>query len=449
MNCIVDNSITITDCPADLKAELKGQLQWANPDYIKRQEAGRSVWGCPHDIILWEQRGKDFIVPFGMLPRLFELGLAMVPAEHIMRSSNVQGQKIAGLYNYQENALESAIRGKQGVVVAPCGAGKTQIGIAICAAYGYRTLWLTHTHELLKQSMARAKQYLNIPIGTITAGKINVSEGITFATVQTMVKIDLLSFRNFWDVIIVDECHRCVGTPTQMTMFWKVVNTLSARHKYGLTATPKREDGMEKAMYALLGPIVHEVSRTAVKDKTVPLVVSLIKTRWKPNYDFVLNPDGTLNYVSLVTDCISNADRNKVIAETIRSSAEDGPTLVLSERVAHLQTLEKMCAFPSGNLSTSSKASRTDLTDDIKSGKIRVIFATYAIAKEGLDIPCLKHLIMASPVKNKITVVQSAGRVMRSFTGKEFGTLCDFEDDMPMLQRWLRTRLSIYKGLSK
>lgn len=440
--------ISIPDASFDLAQTLKAQLQWPNPDYIKRMEAGRSAWNCPRDIILWQRKGSTFIVPFGMLPMLWQMGVKPIPSGHIRYPQRRFYDVVEGLYQYQLDALQSALKAKQGVLVAPCGSGKTQIGIAICASLGYRTLWLTHTHELLKQSMERAKKYLSIPMGTITGGKVNASDGITFATVQTMARIDLTEFHEFWDVIIVDECHRCVGTPTQMTMFWKVVNSLSARYKFGLTATPKRADGMEKAMYALLGPKFHEITKDQVKQSTVPLnVLEPIPTHWEPDIEKVLNPDGTLNYTSLITDCVENERRNNVIADAIRVACSDGPTLVLSERVAHLEKLAEMCDNRSGNLSSAKKSERKDLIQAINSGEIQVLFATFAIAKEGLDIPCLKHLVMASPIKDEIAVTQSAGRVMRKFRDKEFGALWDFEDNMPMLQKWLKKRLSIYGRL--
>ena len=448
MNSVASSGLSI---PADsaIVPILKSKLQWLNPEYVKRKEAGRSTWGCPRDIILWQKAGNVFHVPFGMLPELVKYGIKPVPTEHLKAPVRRFEAKVEGLYPYQTEALRMAIKAKQGVLVAPCGSGKTQIGIAIIAELGLRTLWLTHTHELLKQSMERAKQYLDVPMGTITSGKINASDGITFATVQTMSKINLLDFYEFWDCIIVDECHRCVGTPTQMTMFWKVVDNLSARYKYGLTATPKRSDGMEKAMFALLGPKFYEISREDVRQSTCPVcIVEPIQTNWSPDIEKALNPDGTLNYTSLITECISDEDRNQVVSSAINTAAKEGATLVLSERVAHLDTLQKMCEYKSGNLSSSKKSERNDLIGAMKNGEIQVLFATYAIAKEGLDIPCLKHLVMASPIKEQIAVTQSIGRVMRAYPGKEYGTVWDFEDDMRMLQNWLRQRMSIYKKVN-
>lgn len=451
MRAVADNEITIELPSIQVYDAMTNKLEWSNPEYVKRVEAGRSVWNVPRDIVLWKQKGQFLIVPFGMLQTLRNMGINVVPESHLTGQKRLFEGEVDNLYDYQEEALKLALKAKNGVLVAPCGSGKTQIGLAICAKLGLNTLWLTHTQELLSQSMARAKQYLDVPIGTITGGKINAVNGITFATVQTMARIDLSSFRDFWNVVIVDECHRCVGTPTQMTMFYTVVNSLSARHKYGLTATPKRADGMEKAMFALLGPKFFEITREDVKNNTCPLCVLEPKqTGWTPDMDKCLNPDGTLNFTNLITECVTDQKRLQVVANEIDMAVRtNGLTLVLSQRVAHLESLAKMCNYRHGILSTANKRERKRLLRDLIDGKIEVLYATYAIAKEGLDIPPLRNLVMASPVKDEITVTQSAGRVMRKYPDKECGVIWDFDDDMRMLQGWLKKRMSIYNKLNK
>jgi len=451
MIAIADNDIAIHKPDSKTESALKSVLEWTNPEYVKRMEAGRSVWNCPRTIALWKKRGDDLIVPFGLLEDLRKIGVHVEPTDHLRKPERVFSGSVDNLYGYQEEALKSALKARNGVIVAPCGSGKTQIGLAVCAELGLNTLWLTHTQELLKQSMERAKRYLTVQMGTITGGKINAVKGITFATVQTMSKIELSDFKDFWDMIIVDECHRCVGTPTRLTMFYKVVSSLSARYKLGLTATPKRSDGMEKAMYALLGNRIHEITKEQVKDNTCPLCIIEPKyTGWEPDMDKCLNPDGTLNYTALITDCIENQDRNRVIANEINFAvSENGTTLVLSERVHHLELLAELCQYKHGILSTAKKSERQDLLRQLSEGEISVLFATYAIAKEGLDIPCLRNLVMASPVKDEITVTQSAGRVMRRYPDKEYGIIWDFEDNMRMLQKWLQKRMSVYEKLNK
>lgn len=112
----------------------------------------------------------------------------------------------------------------------------------------------------------RAEQYIDKSlIGTITEGKVDIGEGITFATIQTMSKLDLSKYRDYWDCIIVDEVHRVSGTPSCVTQYGKVLNTLRVRHRYGLSATIHRSDNMIKATIALMG----EVAYTTVPSRAV------------------------------------------------------------------------------------------------------------------------------------------------------------------------------------
>ena len=110
------------------------------------------------------------------------------------------------------------VAAKYGILQSAAGSGKTQMGIALAARLGRRTLWLCHTLDLIKQSKERAKLYMSEDLmGTITEGKVNLGEGITFATIQTMCKLDLAQYRDYWDCIITDEVHRVSGSPTAVT----------------------------------------------------------------------------------------------------------------------------------------------------------------------------------------------------------------------------------------
>ena len=86
--------------------------------------------------------------------------------------------------------------------------------------------------------------------------------------------------------------------------------------------------------------------------------------------------------------------------------------------------------------------------EKLKDGRIDCLFATYKLAKEGLDIPSLEHVVMASPIKDKSTVIQTAGRVARKAEGKTCGYVHDFIDDMGILQGMAKKRKNIRKHLN-
>jgi superfamily II DNA or RNA helicase len=369
------------------------------------------------------------------------------------------------LYPYQESAVNTLLLRKNGILVSPCGSGKTQMALEIIARIGGKALWLTHTGELLTQSMERAKACFDLPLhgyGTITAGKVNIGSAITFATVQTMCNIDLKEYAREWDVVIVDECHKAIGTPTKIMQFYKVLSNLQARYKIGVTATPKRADGLERCMTALLGNIEHTIPKEEVKKFTCPVTVMRVETDYKPNLDVVLAGDGTIIYSSLINDLIQCEKRNGQIACDVAyfGGMKNAKVLVLSDRVEHLTKLRELICFMDNNLngkvkqlmalSNSKKAreERRQVLKDLNDGKINVVLATYALAKEGLDVPNLNYVVFASPVKDATTVEQASGRVGRKAENKPYGVVIDYVDsNFGMLAGFSKKRNSVYKKL--
>lgn len=458
MNFYLSNKVIIEDYPPEMLAYCKITLSFLNPDYIKREEKGKWTGNTQREIVLFERAGNRLYLPFGTCKDVylrFKKDITRFESLICPLRAREYGSRI-NLYGYQQNAVEAVLRAKNGILVAPCGSGKTQMGLEAVARIGGKTLWLTHTTDLLTQSMNRAKQCFGLPAseyGTITAGKVSVGNTITFATVQTASNIDLSQYRDEWDCIVVDECHKCVGSPTQMMMFYRVLSALSARFKLGLTATPYRADGLERCMFALLGDVIHEVPQSAVAGNTVPVRVKFVNTGYTPDIDDITDGDGTLNYAKLISDITENKDRNAVIVGEIQRAAQNGGVLVLSDRLQHLDVMEKrLCAvlpYRTARLGIAStkaeKERRARILTDLNNGALNVVFATYKLAKEGLDVPNLRTVVFATPQKDKTTVIQSAGRVARKADGKDFGTVIDFSDNFGLLYSYERKRKNFYK----
>ena len=437
--------------------------QWAqkklvvdNPQYEKLQALGKSTYKTQRKLYLYRKVGTDIYLPFGCLRDIFEMKADFEWIENCIHPLQKRDfHSHIRLYDYQETAVTAALKAKNGVLVAPCGSGKTQMALELAARIGGRTLWLTHTHDLLKQSRERAAANFDLPpsaYGEISGGKVNIGDVITFATVQTMAGLDLAKYQDCFDCIICDECHHCAGTPAKITMFYKVLSSLSARYKYGITATPDRADGLSCCMFAILGNVCARVSSEAVTDKTVPVKVVWTSTSYSPKLIEVCDGDGTLSYTRLVNAVCADADRNTILLKKIIEAGKS--TLVLSDRVAHCEALCKAaqkeglrCVYISAAGTKTAKAEREKAIDDLDSGRIDVAFATYQLAKEGLDCPHLLHLVLATPQKEKNTVTQAVGRVTRSAEGKSFGTVYDFSDDFGYFYGAERKRKAIYKKL--
>ena len=245
----VSNTLTVENPTPEMVLWCKRNLTIPNPEYAKKSRMNLWLGNTPKVLSLYETRGTTLVLPFGtlrLLPK--DISDKALFLSEFAAPVEVNYNADVPLYDYQEIAVQAMVAAKYGILQSAAGSGKTQMGIALAARLGRRTLWLCHTLDLIKQSKERAKLYMSEDLmGTITEGKVNLGEGITFATIQTMCKLDLAQYRDYWDCIITDEVHRVSGSPTAVTQYQKVLNSLSARHKYGLSATVHRSDGMIKA----------------------------------------------------------------------------------------------------------------------------------------------------------------------------------------------------------
>lgn len=183
--------------------------------------------------------------------------------EIAMRSTALSGKPF-GLREYQQDSADvfyasGGVRGGSGVLVLPCGAGKTVIGIATMARVKQRTLILTTNITALRQWMAEL-----LDKTTLTADQIGEYSGerkdirpVTVSTYQLMTfrksksgefeHMELFSREN-WGLIIYDEVHM-LPAPV-----FRTVANIQARRRLGLTATLVREDGCEDDVFSLIGP---------------------------------------------------------------------------------------------------------------------------------------------------------------------------------------------------
>ena len=414
------------------------------------------VGNTPEWLYLYEVHGDKLVLPLGVFRNIYPMiDINDTKAVFPVAEKVDYGCKIP-LYDYQEKAVEEVYWKQYGILQSAAGSGKTQMGIALIAKLGRRALWLTHTKDLLTQSKQRAEQYMDKSLlGTITEGKVNIGKGITFATVQTMCNLDLTQYKGLWDVIIVDECHRVAGTPTAVSQFSKVLNSLAARHKYGLSATVHRSDGLIQSTFALLGEVVYTVPTEAVADKIMQVGIYPVPTGIGISRE-CLNTDGTLNYAKLISYLTESEERNRLIVDRITAD-RDKPALILSDRLGHLEALMSMlpadmrekAVMVSGKMTTKKgKAEREQAIADMRSGVKKYLFATYSLAREGLDIPRLERLYMASPIKDKAWVVQSIGRIARVFKGKSNPVAYDFVDDIAFLHKMYKKRCTIYRSIN-
>lgn len=451
----IANNIEVGLPTRKLKKWCDENLVLNNPEYAKKQRMGFWVGNTPKQISLYEVNGDNLILPYGVLreiPKDILASTFFLDRHHEPTEVDYGGEPI-DLYDYQEHAVQALIEAKYGILQAPAGSGKSITMIELIKRLGLKALWLTHTHDLLEQSKGYADRYMDPDlVGTITEGKVNIGKGITFATIQTISNLDLTLYRDIWDVIVTDECHRIAGSPTKVTQFYRVINQLDAPYKYGMSATVHRSDGLIKAALALIGRVVYTIDDKAVGDKVMEVGIKPIITGVKIAED-CLNVDGTINYANLITYLTKSIKRNVIIANLIIEN-KGHSCLILSDRLEHLKTLinilpsdiQKEAVMISGKMtSKKGKAERDQAIRDMKEGKKKYLFATYSLAKEGLDIPRLDRLIMATPIKDYAVVIQAIGRIARVHKTKDKPLCYDLIDDIGYCLGAYKARCRHYK----
>lgn len=478
MKIIIDNKLRIEDVPGELLGQIKAELTMENPEYTKKLRMGIPVWGEPKIIKLWSEEvinGKrTYMLPRGYYARLYTI-LHNKKCNDINLTDNRLSLPFTDypgyptLRDYQEPAIPQAMNWTQGAIIMPCGAGKTETGMAIAASIRQPTLWVTHTMDLLKQSMDRAISRLKLTgdmVGLIQGKNMKIGSHMTFATVQTLAKRDLFDIKNKFGCIIIDEAHLVFKDAAKARIFESVISQFPAYYRFGLTASEHRSDGLINTMFQIIGPKVYEVNQDDPRLKTVKPRVQFIETdfdfhmgtetRYNSVTGLMEEKEEMLNVQQLYQAMRDDAARNEMILDILSAHKSGDSTLILGHSLEHLDNLmlETLLRnhgkgyeyrFING---MTKKKEREAAIEDMREGRAQFLFATYQLAKLGLDIPRLNRLVLATPVKDKTSIQQAVGRIMRPFEGKDVPVVYDIWDkNVKQMQFWARGRVKMYRNL--
>lgn len=454
MKLTISNELILEQPSKILLDWVRKNLTLENPEFKNRRRRGLWTGRTPQYLYLYRVDGNCLILPCGVGKHIAGF---LAPGTEIIQDLADNGfleyKGNIPLYDYQEDAVTALAASGSGILQSPCGSGKTQMGIALAAVLRRKTLWVTHTQDLLNQSYDRAKQYFPEDcLGKITAGKVHIGTHMTFATVQTLSKLDLSQYKYTWDVAIVDECHRMAGTPASVTMFYKVMSRLAARNKYGLSATVHRSDGLIKSTFAMVGDIAYQVPDAAVAKKTMQVKILRRDTGVEISRQ-CLDTDGTLKYSELIPYLTEHDRRCQLIVEDLVKNREHY-NLILSDRLDHLhilmnllpEELQNQAAMIDGKMTSKrAKEQRSQAIENMRAGRKHFLFASYSLAKEGLDIPRLDRLYLTTPKKDYAVVTQSIGRIARTFEGKGEAICYDYVDQIQFCENQFKRRKTSYR----
>lgn len=438
--------------PAALVAQLQARFERPNPEHARARRAGRSTHGIPRLVVEWAIEdgwdGPELVLPRGQAGQILATIRRSLWGVEVDRDAS-EGDPLVDvvftgeLRGYQEPAVAALVDGVQGLVVAPCGAGKTEIGCAAVARVGRSALILVHTHDLAEQWRERLRLRLGVEAGLVGGGKCDVRP-ITVALLQTLARWDaprLVACGRRFGVLIVDECHH---VPCRTLA--AAVNALPCRWRWGLTATPQREDGLQFELEWVLGPELYRIEQPGLiaAGHLVPAKIVQVRTGW------TTDTSATEQYGQVIAELTADPTRNALIVELVAARlAQGGVVLVLSQRVAHCEQLaglvrERGFAAEALTGHQGKRARRGALAALRESAERRCVIATQ-LADEGLDVPRLTTVLLATPARAQGKTMQRLGRVMRPCDGKTAAELVDLVDDVGVLRGQAKARLRAYR----
>ena len=334
---------------------------------------------------------------------------------------------------HQNDALAAALKAGHGVLSLPCGFGKTTVSLAIACKLGYRTMIVVHKEFLANQWRERIQQFCpGASIGIVQQDKKETECDFVIAMLQSL-SLKEYSFSDFDTIgtLIVDEAHHICAKVFSQSLF-----KMCPKHVFGLSATPTRKDGLTKVLHWFMGPTFFEVERKNQEQVEVfPIEYRCDRFQDPPP----CTRFGKLSLATMITELTEDRQRNIVILQLIKDIVKTTrQVLVLSDRRHHCEVMHQSFKKTSGLYMGGMK--EADLTE---SSKKRIIFATFSQAHEGLDIPTLDTVILATP---KSDIVQSIGRIMRETKGKKNNPhIYDIFDQWSICHAMYKKRLKVYK----
>ena len=442
----------LSGIPGPLAARIKRMASFANPVFFKTQALRFSTHGIPRYISCARIEQGYLSVPRGCFDELQALLLDQRITIEI-DDRRIPGQLLSGtslkatLRDDQKKAVKALADHDTGILHAPTAFGKTVTAIAIVTKRGVNTLILTHSRQLLDQWKERLETFIEgAAVGVIGGGKKKPTGQIDVATYQSLInKKDntVSSLVREYGQVIIDECHHISAPRYEM-----LLNEVSARYVVGLTATPDRQDGHQKIMFMVAGPVRHKV-RAEHSSKFVQRVIVRERDEIPPRdiYQSGERPHIASVYRWLSHSPARNQDIVQDVANCVRNQAN---CLLLTERREHAETLAIMLDAES----ISSVVLRGGMrikerrAAEARLPEAQVIVATGKYIGEGFDLPRLDTLFLALPIAWKGTLAQYAGRIHREADGKQEVTVYDYLDaGLPMLERMFRKREKGYKAM--
>jgi superfamily II DNA or RNA helicase len=363
------------------------------------------------------------------IPRYYGVQAFGPPKDYRPEPARAQLLFNGKLRDFQVAAHQAFMESESGGVLSVyCGGGKTTIALAIAATLKYRVLIIVHKEFLANQWRERINQFCpGATVGIVQGDKCELEHDFVIGMIQTMCqRTHPIGTFDSIGLMIVDEAHH-IGAPAFSQFMFK----LCPKYTLGLTATPERKDGLTRLLYWFLGPEIYRLER----ENQDHVKVTRIDFNCKEfRQGIPLNRAGQVSLVEMINVLVDLEERNKIILDIIKKSKRR-KILLLTDRRAHCFALQNEIE---GSALYIGGMSEKDLE---LSSRSNVILATFSQAHEGLDIPSLDTVILATPHSD---VKQAVGRILRG-GNKNPPLIYDIVDNWSILFGMWKKRLAMYQ----
>ncbi|WP_017178065.1 DNA repair helicase XPB [Actinomyces timonensis] len=314
---------------------------------------------------------------------------------------------------YQRQAVDAFWAGGSGVVVLPCGAGKTLVGAASMARSSTTTLILVTnavSARQWKEELIRFTSLTDDEIGEYSGSRKEIRP-VTIATYQVLTMkrkgvyphLDLLDARD-WGLIVYDEVHLLPAPVFRMTA------DLQARRRLGLTATLVREDGREDEVFSLIGPKRYDAPWKDLENQgwIAPAVCTEVR--------LTLDAGERMAYATAEAEdryrLAATSPRKLPVVEKILARHPGEEALVIGSYVDQLEDLAEHLGAPVITGATTVRQ-RQRLYDDFRAGQVPVLVVS-KVANFSIDLPGASVAVQVSgSFGSRQEEAQRLGRIMR------------------------------------
>ena len=274
-----------------------------------------------------------------------------------------------------------------------------------------KTLVVVHKSFLMNQWLERIQQFLpGARVGRIQGQEIDIeNKDIVIGMLQSlsMKEYDDSTFSDF-GLTVFDECHHMSAE-----VFCRCMIKITTRYTLGLSGTMTRKDGLTKVFKMFLGEIVHK-EKSEMQHNVVVKGIQYYLADDDFN-EVETDYRGNPKFSTMITKLCNCGRRSDFIIDVLRRELElngEQQVMILAHNKSLLAYLHDSIVHHNiGGGSVGYYVGGMKDADLKRSESKKIIIATYAMASEGLDIPTLTTLLMATP---KTDVCQSVGRILRT-----------------------------------